>query len=200
MADWLWQPGESGNPNGRPIGARNKRTKEIVQQIISSGATDPLVRLSELVSSEDEFIAATASNMLAPFMHSKLMATPTPRYIENSITLPHQHPTSPQQVDANIAHIIQAFASGNLDLDFYNALLAGQREYIVSFKAREELPANQDIHVTGGLPALPGTNITMPQLNGHTVLGLVAPNDPPITPPQDPDTPPAIPPEQDEGI
>jgi hypothetical protein len=27
------------------------------------------------------------------------------------------------------------FAAGNLDLDFYNALLAGQREHIVSFKA-----------------------------------------------------------------
>jgi hypothetical protein len=101
------------------------------------------------------------------------------------------------EVDANIAHIIQAFASGQLDLDFYNALLAGQREYIVSFKAREEVPGNQNILVTGGLPPLIGTEIIIPKLNGHETLGLVAPNDPPITPPEDVDAPPAIPPEND---
>jgi len=33
--------GQIGNPNGRPIGSRNKRTKEIIQQIIESNNKDP---------------------------------------------------------------------------------------------------------------------------------------------------------------
>ena len=198
-----WVPGQSGNSkrNGaRPLGSRNRRTTEAIEAIIATGHQDPLLTLAELqAKSTDEGIRATAANMLAPFLHSKCGAIPPLRYIEQPITLPFQHPTSPQEVDANIAHIIEAFASGNLDLDFYNALLVGQREYIVSFKAREEIPGNQDIRITGGLPALPGTNITMPELpaltNGHDIL---APPDPPILPEQDPDQPPVIP-SEDEG-
>jgi hypothetical protein len=56
-----FKPGEAGNPNGRPPGSRNKRTHLIIQQIIKSGGKDPLVRLSELVtSSQDESIAAAS--------------------------------------------------------------------------------------------------------------------------------------------
>jgi hypothetical protein len=35
------------------------------------------------------------------------------------------------------------------------------------------LPREQVIHVTGGLPELPGTNIIMPELNGHAIDGEV---------------------------
>jgi AAA domain len=66
-----------------------------------------------------------------------------------------------------------------------------------ALKAREDIPANTDIHIIGGLPDLPGTHITMPKLNGHETLGLLPPNDAPILPEQDPDTAPAIPPEND---
>jgi hypothetical protein len=84
---------------------------------------------------------------------------PPLRFIIEPITLPHLNPTTEHEISAYIAHINQAFASGNLDLDFYNALLSGQREHIVALKAREELPENQNIQITGGLPELPGTNI-----------------------------------------
>ena len=73
-------------------------------------------------------------------------------------------------------------------------MLAGQREFIVSFKAREDVPDNTTIHITGGLPQLPGTNITMPerpQMNGNAT-SIIAPPEPRILPDQDPDTHPVI--------
>jgi hypothetical protein len=194
--DHLWSPGESGNPNGRPIGARNRRTKEIINQIISSGNQDPLLTLSDLqAKSTDEGIRATAANMLAPFMHSKLTATPAPRYIENPVVFPHPHPTTVDQVNENIAHLKQELAADRLDLDFYNALLAGEYAHIATFKAREDVPENTTIHITGGLPPLPGCEIIMPDtptLNGHET-NIICPPQAPLLPEQDPDTPPVIP-------
>jgi hypothetical protein len=43
-----FRPGEVGNPNGRPLGSRNKRTKEIINEIIKSGNKDPLITLVRL--------------------------------------------------------------------------------------------------------------------------------------------------------
>jgi hypothetical protein len=170
MAEWHFQPGESGNKNGRPIGSRNKRTTEIVNQIISSGNKDPLLTLSDLqAQSADEGIRATAANMLAPYLHSKRMAIPAPRYIERPFELPNNNPTTEGEINTNLGALNQAYASGDLDYDSYTVMLAGQHQHINALKAREEIPANMDIQITGGLPELPGTNITMPLLNGHQI-------------------------------
>jgi hypothetical protein len=200
MATGHFQPGTSGNPNGRPLGSRNRRTEEAILQLLAAGHQSPLLTLNELqATSEDEGIRVTAANSLAQFMFSKMGAMQPLRFIPEPVTLPHPNPTIIDHVNANIAHINQLYAAQILDAESTALMLAGQREHTVSFKAREEVPSNQDIKITGGLPELPGTNITMPQLNGHETLSLVAPNDPPITPPEDVDLPPAIP-EQDEGI
>src|SRR6516164_8522693 len=99
-----WKPGVSGNPAGRPIGARNQRTKEIVQQIIDAGHQDPLLTLAELqAKSDDEAIRATAANMLAPYLHSKCMAKPVPPdpvYFEQAVSL--SRPTNIRKAYSNI--------------------------------------------------------------------------------------------------
>ena len=74
-------------------------------------------------------------------------------------------------------------------IDSQTALELSQlvRNWIVSVHARNELehkkitvdaPQEQTIHIEGGLPALPGTNVTMPP-NGHATNGhaLAAPTD-----------------------
>ena len=84
-----WEPGKSGNPNGRPFGSRNKRTREIIEQIIASGNKDPLVTLSEIQdASPDLSIRATAASMLAPYLHGKVTPSPMPRFVETEIQLP----------------------------------------------------------------------------------------------------------------
>jgi hypothetical protein len=84
-----WKLGVGGNPNGRPVGARNKRTKEIIQQIIDAGHKDPLVTLSEISATHpDDNLRATAANMLAPYMHSKMQSAPAPRFLDQIEEIP----------------------------------------------------------------------------------------------------------------
>lgn len=67
-----FQPGAVSNPAGRPKGARNKRTQEILDLIQARGDTDPLDALSNIITTnKDPAIVAQASNILAPYVHSK---------------------------------------------------------------------------------------------------------------------------------
>jgi hypothetical protein len=107
--------GQIGNPNGRPLGSRNKRTKEVIQQIIESNNKDPLITLSEISSSDpDSAIRATAANMLAPYMHSKMQSTPAPRFVEEVFDIPEfTHLSDAEQFLAKIAALT---ARGELDI------------------------------------------------------------------------------------
>jgi hypothetical protein len=190
-----WVPGHKTTNGHRPLGSRNRRTKELEDLLTKRGDRDPLEFQSQIVSDNtiELEIRLAASIALAPYRHGKMGAVPPLRYIEEPIVLPHPNPTMVDEVNANIAHINQAFAAGNLDIEFFNALLAGQREHIVSFKALgdPDLAHDQVIRIEGGLPSLPGTNITMPELNGHEINGVLAPPssalepaiDPPVEPP-----------------
>jgi hypothetical protein len=172
-------PGEVSNPNGRRVGSRNKRTAEIINQIINSGNKDPLVTLSELqANSSDESIRASAANMLAPFLHSKLQSVPTPRFIETTeLTLPPLD--SLEHAVQSIAVIETAVAANQLDVQsaqdligMINAYIAGKnimevaelqdRLYGDGLFEDAQPSSSQLMHVECGIPQLSGTNITMP--------------------------------------
>ena len=88
-----------------------------------------------------------------------------------------------------LAKVAALVAHGQLDFQAGQNLSALAKNWIDSQYAREELAIKQynsgtteheqTIRIEGGLPALPGTNITMPQLNGHTTdaRALAAPTD-----------------------
>src|ERR1700746_802009 len=121
-----WQPGQTGNPNGRPTGSRNKRTTEVLELIRAAGYQDPLVTLAKLqAESADEGIQATAANMLAPYLHSKLAAKPQPRdpqYIEEAINLPR--PNTIRQAYENIALLTEYKSQAKLDLVTADSLIS----------------------------------------------------------------------------
>src|SRR5690349_1865500 len=88
-----FKPGPSGNPNGRPVGARNKSSYELREKLKERGDRDPAEFLSEVVSNPNEptELRIAASNYLMPYYHSKLGATPVPpppQYVEQAINLP----------------------------------------------------------------------------------------------------------------
>ena len=134
--------GQIGNPNGRPVGSRNRRTKEIIDQIIKSNNKDPLITLSEISSSDpDSSIRAAAAYMLAPYMHSKMQSTPAPRFVEESFDIPQfAHLSDAEQFLAKIAALV---ACGELDIQSGLELSTRAKNWIESQYAREELAIKQ---------------------------------------------------------
>jgi hypothetical protein len=151
------------------------------------GHHDPLMVLSTIQHNEQEDpgIRVTAAGMLAPYMHPKLQATPTPRFIDLQLDVPEF--THVSDAEAFLARIALLCAKGHLDIQSAQELSGLVKMWIDSQYQREELqfkinpPEERDvqIRITGGLPELPGTRIDMPQLNGHTAdaRALAAPTD-----------------------
>src|SRR6516164_2285706 len=211
LSSTSFQNGQIGNPNGRPVGSRNRRTKEVIDQIIKSNNKDPLITLSEISSTDpDSSIRAAAENMLAPYMHSKMQSTPAPRFVEEmDIPTEFTHLSDAEQFLAKITALV---GQGRLDIQTGLELSSLAKAWLDSQYAKEELAIKQinagsteheqTIRIEGGLPALPGTNVTMPLLDGKPATNghaLAAPVDAvpaieaahrardPEPPPQDPE-------------
>jgi len=190
--DYHFQPGNTES-TGRPPGSPNKRTHELRYRLQNRGDVDPADFCSQIVSSPNEptELKLQAANFLLPYLYPKRGAVATPRYIDEPVQLPE--PLTIEQATKNIAYISNLKAQGLIDLDFANSLIADNTTIANNLIAEEELrfkinppeTRDQTITIEGGLPALPGTNITMPVLNGHAVSEqlLSAPKD--VVPPAD---------------
>jgi Family of unknown function (DUF5681) len=180
----LWTKGETGNPNGRPKGSRNKRTQEILDLIQARGDKDPLDALSDIVTkNQDPAIVAQASNILAPYLHSKRSTTPAPRFFPEAISVPTF--TSIEQAEDYLAQL--PVLLGNCSLDSQSALELSTlvRNWIEAKLAHTGMDikvtasggsGDQRIVITGGLPVLPGCQaMILPKLNGHEINGEALP-------------------------
>jgi len=171
-----FQPGHTLSPGRRP-GSRNRRTAEIFHRLETRGDIDPADLLSSIVTNpqEQQELRIQAAGLLMPYKYGKHGSIPPLRYIDEPINLPE--PTTIEQANRNISFISNLKAQGLIDLDFANSLIADNTTIANNLIAEEELkfkispPETRDttITVVGGLPALPGTNITMPVLDGHPV-------------------------------
>jgi hypothetical protein len=171
-----WTPGQSGNPEGRPKGSRNKRTQEILDLIQGRGDKDPLDALSDIITTnKDPSIVAQASNILAPYLHSKRSTTPAPRFFPEPITVPTF--TTIEQAEDYLAQL--PVLLGNCSLDSQSALELSTlvRNWIEAKLSHTSIDlkvqasgglGDQIIRIEGGLPRLPGCErLIMPKLNGH---------------------------------
>jgi hypothetical protein len=173
-----WEPGKSGNPNGYK-GPRDRARREVFERIHGLQHLDALETLSTIQndSNTDPSIRVAAASALAPYCHPKMQSTPTPRFIDTPIDVTNFDRLS--DAESFLARLPVLVARGELDFQSAQELCAMTNLWMQTQYAREELAIKQFnagtteheqvIRVTGGLPPLPGTNITMPVLNGHAV-------------------------------
>jgi len=197
-----WKSGQSGNPNGRPSGARNRGSYELRERLKARGGIEPAEFLSDLISNPHVTTECkiAASGQLMPYYHSKLGATPippSPVYVQEAISLPR--PTNIREAYENILKLTEMKSQGHLDLATADSLIADQRVVLNAMVDEAKLLAaqgatsgDQVIRIEGGLPPIPGCDVIMPQLNGHRSLELTA-NPAPVPAPNDPHSHPTEP-------
>ena|SRR6516164_19737 len=171
----VFQPGHE-HSKGRPTGARNRSSYELREKLKARGDRDPAEFLSSIVSDNTQSteVRIAASRQLMPYYHSKLGATPVPPppvYVQEAVSLPA--PSTIRQAHKNISRLSEMKAQGQLDFATADSLINDQRVILNALVDEAKLIAAQGptgdmtIHIEGGLPSLPGTNIAMPLANGH---------------------------------
>jgi hypothetical protein len=145
----VYQPGESGNPNGRKPGTRNRRTQEILDQIKARGDKNPLVALSEIISTSDNpDHRISASNILAPYLHSKRGTIQAPRYVDDPIPVPEF--ANIQEAKNFLADIARRSGAGELELQSALDILALVKNWILSISARQDYELKLSAQGGGG--------------------------------------------------
>jgi hypothetical protein len=127
--------------------------------------------------------------LVADYKHSKMGATIPRAYLSEPIEPPFVPPKSFHEINQNKAYLDGLWNAGRLDLASYNRACVSQQEYANNLEAEFKLAAQgegpQEIHITGGLPNLPGCAVIMPgsedplRVNGHPNGHVLehAPND-----------------------
>jgi hypothetical protein len=185
----MFQPGQSGNPNGRKPGTRNKRTEEIFSRLEARGDKDPADFLSEVVTSESEpkELRVQAANFLMPYKYGKRGVIPVARFIPDQIEVPDFQTVA--QAEAYLASIPVLFGKGEIDSQSALELSQLTKNWLDAIYARQDYElkvqaqgggSEQHITISGGLPSLPGCNIIglggeehTPRMNGHNGHGAV---------------------------
>ena len=187
----------NGNAAGRKPGTRNKRTEELFSRLEARGDLDPADLLSSIITNQNEpkELRMQAAGLLMPYKYSKTQSSPALVYVEQEVRLPYKDTKTIPQARENIAYLSDLKAQGQIDLaagdnliaDQYKILSALVDEAKIAIQGGEQ--GDSRIVITGGLPPLPGTEVILPQINGHVIDAIEhqptnsVPND---TTPQDP--------------
>jgi hypothetical protein len=184
-----FRPGQSGNPEGRKHGTRNRKTLALAAAPIEAETlkgkngrkvVNALALLSSIALRSEVNLALriSAATALAPYQNARKAH----RYIDRGFDLPA--PATVEEATQNIAQLGTLAAAGKIGLDEANDLIGYQRAYIEArvgldiegqmLELRqivEKLSSSArpvDAVVIGGLGPLPGTRIEMPVLNRST--------------------------------
>jgi len=166
-----FKPGFSGNPRGRPLGARKKITQLIPVTLDGQPAPDPLEFFASVMARPRAPLPLRlqAAGLLSPYVYARATA----RFVSKPVELPVTETV--EQATAAIAKLSSLAAAGKIGLDEANDLVSHQKAFIEARvtsdtearldaieKALERLVPPVEIAIEGGLPDLPGASILMP--------------------------------------
>jgi hypothetical protein len=129
-------------------------------------------------------LRAAIANNITPYYHPRIGVTIAPRFAEVRIEVPN-FPTV-EEAESFLNILTSMVGSGDLSLSTALDLSTLVRNWISAKHQAAELELKrlqadvsdqpQIIRIEGGLPQLPGTNVTMPgHLNGHDAIQGPAP-------------------------
>jgi hypothetical protein len=152
----------------------------------SQDLIDPVLFQHKLLSDESipKVARSMIANQIAPYYRPRLGVVDAPKYVTTPIEVPAF--TTCEQAEDFLLQLSQREAAQELDSDSVALVSARVLDWIRSKRAGQELELKrlqadvsdqpQVIKITGGLPELPGTNVTMPPtLNGHPQTDLLPP-------------------------
>ena len=119
-----FQPGQSGNPGGRPRGSRNKSTV-IVEKLLDDSAGELTTAAITLATGGDPAALRACLDRIAP----RLRHRPLDFALPNLVTLAD----TPGAINA----IAQGLSRGELDLEEAAALMRAVREFTLALAAVE---------------------------------------------------------------
>jgi hypothetical protein len=119
-----FQPGQSGNPAGRPRGSRNRRTV-IVEKLLDDSAGDLTTAAIARATEGDPAALRACLDRVAP----RLRRRPLDFDLPDLVTL--------ADTPGAIAAIAQGLARGDLDLDEAAALMRAVRDFALALAAVE---------------------------------------------------------------
>jgi hypothetical protein len=166
-------PGVSGNPGGRP---KKVRKKIVVEVNVNAGKVDELEMLSAVVANGDVPLSTRigAAVALAPYRHAK-----AGRFVERPLGIPES--TCVADSKRAIAKLAAMARAKEISLDAANDLIAQESKFLEA-EIGGDLEAQMaelkttvarleaanatapNMVVIGGMPSLPGTNVSLPVL------------------------------------
>ena len=111
--------------------------------------------------------------MLAPYLHSKMGVTPAPIYLDHEVHIPHPQARTLSDLRENILYLTNLKLTNQIDQAYGDNLILDQTRLHDSILEEQKLlyatnsVTEQTLIIQTGLPPLPGSDVIMPQLNGH---------------------------------
>jgi hypothetical protein len=171
--------GPNGNTPGRPVGSQNKIISEVYRIYKERGYRHPAIYCADVYEDErepKERRDEMAKAALTWFPKEKFRA-----HHHYDIEVPEFQ--SIQDAENFLARLPVLLGRCEIESQLALELSTLTKNWIDAKYDRDKLQLQINaagggpephIHITGGLPELPGTRITMPQLNGHEINGTLA--------------------------
>ena len=184
--------GKCGNPFGRPLGSKNKTHQKYIESALiefTKWMTDnfkfELDPDSKLPESVQLLLAFARSDKIQPSLRivaAQAASKHEAQFLFSPVHIPDF--TNIEDAESFLLQLSKQEANREIDSRTAATITTRIQGWISNKRADEELEikrlsAGQDagdqiIRIEGGLPPLPGTNVTMPhQLNGHDAHGLL---------------------------